>query len=119
MVWKLDKKRPVCPQICEHICVAIASGALSAGERLPSIRDIAVEAGVNPNTVQHSFATLESEGILYSVRGSGWFVSEDTKGAQIMREKLLQEKTAEFFETLGALGMDSESIKQYVKEWNQ
>ena len=53
----LDKKRPICPQLCEQICVNIACGRYKEGERMPSVREMALEAGVNPNTVQHALWT--------------------------------------------------------------
>lgn len=117
MEWTLDKKRPLCPQICEQICVHIACGKFAPHERLLSVREVAVEAGVNPNTVQHSFETLASMGILYSERGSGWYVSEDFTAAKQMLESLIRNKTAAYFAEMKALGLDSAQIKQYVKEW--
>ena len=119
MIWTLDKKRPICPQICEQICVRIACGRFAPGERLLSVREVALEAGVNPNTVQRSFETLEQQGILYSVRGSGWFVNEDISPAKETLVRLLEEKTAAYFEAMGTLGLDPEAIKNYVKEWKQ
>ncbi len=118
MVWKLDKKRPVCPQLCEQLCVFIAAGELQAEERLPSVRELAVQAGVNPNTVQRSFETLEQQGILFSVRGSGWYVSADTTLARQTLERLLAEKTAAFFAEMHALGLSAEETKSYVKEYD-
>ena len=81
MTWTLDKSRPICPQICELICVAVANGELAAGERLLSVREIALLAGVNPNTVQKSFEELERRGVIHSVRCSGWYVNENTSAA--------------------------------------
>ena len=119
MEWILDKKRPLCPQICEQICAHIACGRLQPGERLLSVREVAVEAGVNPNTVQRSFEILEGQGILYSVRGSGWFAAEDTTAAKQSVSALQQEKTAAYFAAMSALGLTSDQIKNYVKEWTE
>ncbi len=83
-----------------------------------SVRDVALLAGVNPNTVQKSFEQLEAAGILYSQRGSGWFVSEDKTKASEMIERLYDEKTREFFTQMSALGMNNEKIKEYVLKWN-
>ena len=118
MDWQLDKKRPLCPQICEQICVRIACGTLAPGEKLISVRELAVEAGVNPNTVQHSFEQLEQEGILYSVRGLGWFVDSDISAAKQTLQRLIREKTESYFAAMGALGLNAEETKNYVKEWN-
>ena len=54
MIWSLDKNRPLCPQICEQICVSIANGTFLPGSRLMSVREMAISAGVNPNTVQRA-----------------------------------------------------------------
>lgn len=116
--WKLDKTRPICPQICEQICVRIASGEFKPNERLMSVREVAVTAGVNPNTVQKSFEQLDAKGIIYSVRGSGWFVSAETVTAKDEVDQLVRSKTADYFDQMNALGMDNSEIKQYVKEWN-
>jgi len=117
MSWKLDKARPICPQICEQISVKIAGGEYKPGERLMSVREVAVSAGVNPNTVQKSFEQLEAKGIIYSVRGSGWYVSDDIKHAEDDLKELYRSKTEDYFTQMNALGMDNNSVKTYVKEW--
>lgn len=117
MNWVLDKKRPICPQICEQICVHIAGGRFAPGEKLLSVREVAVEAGVNPNTVQRSFEELERQGVLYSVRGSGWYVAEDINVARETLKHLLEVKTATYFEQMSALGLTPEETKKYVEEW--
>ena len=119
MSWNLDKTRPICPQMCEQICVKIASGEFKPEERLMSVREVAVAAGVNPNTVQKSFEQLETKGIIYSVRGSGWFVSAQTDTAKEAVDELIVSKTADYFSQMNALGMDNGQIKNYVKEWTQ
>lgn len=118
MEWKLDRARPVCPQIYEQICVGIASGELSPGERLMSVREVALAAGVNPNTVQKSFEELERSGVVYSVRGSGWFVSEDTGVAKEKIGSIISSKVASFFEDMTRLGLDAADIKKCVEEYS-
>ena len=117
--WTLDKTRPICPQMCEQICVKIASGEFAPGARLMSVREVAVSAGVNPNTVQKSFEQLELKGIIYSVRGSGWFVSAETETAKEEVSELIRSKTADYFGQMNALGMDNCETKRYVKEWEE
>ena len=119
MVWTLNKDRPLCPQICEQICVGIAGGEFQPDQRLMSVREVAVAAGVNPNTVQRAFEELERGGILYSVRGSGWFVGADISRAKAVLETIIGEKTATYFKEMGALGVASEAVKAYVKEWSE
>ena len=113
----LDKNRPVCPQICEILCVDIVGGVYPPEGRLPSVRELAVSFGVNPNTVQRALETMEEQGLLYSVRGSGWFVQQDISRARQVLHRLRTEKTAEFFRAMAALGMSDDGIKDFVKEW--
>lgn len=118
MEWNLDKKLPLCPQICEHLCVEIALKRIRPGEKIPSVREAAMAAGVTPNTVQHAYETLESEGVLFSIRGSGWFATADSSVAQATIDRVIQKKTEAYFTAMKVLGMTDEEIKQYVKEWN-
>lgn len=117
MEWKLDKNRPICPQLCEQLCAQIAAGELKPGQKLMSVREAAVAAGVNPNTVQRAFEQLEHQGVLSSVRGAGWFVSKDTEPARDMRQTLVQEKLAAFFGEMTCLGLTPEETKKLVEEW--
>ena len=114
---KLDKKKPLCPQLCEQICINIANGIYKDGGRLPSVRELAVTAGVNPNTAQRAYETLETQGVIYSVRGSGWYVVEDEAQSEKVMSNLLKEKTEEYFEAMLSFGLSKEQIKEYVKEW--
>lgn len=117
MKWTLDKSKALCPQICEKVCLEIALGKFNSGEKMMSVRETALLAGVNPNTVQKAFETLEQDGILYSVRGSGWYVCEDISRAKETLDTFIYEKTSDYFAALYSLGMDTDSIKNYVKEW--
>lgn len=117
MEWRLDKNKPLCPQIGEQLCLRIAVGEFRAGERLLSVREVALAAGVNPNTVQRSFESLEQEGILYSVRGSGWYVAEDISRARAALERMWAEKTAAYVQEMTALGMNLDEVKNFVAAW--
>lgn len=117
MDWIIDKTRPICPQICEQLCLRVAAGQFAPNKKILSVREIAVAAGVNPNTVQRSLEELENRGVLYSVRGSGWFVGENIAQAREVLDGILAKKTADYFEAMRILGMDSTAVKEYVKEW--
>ena len=119
MHWELDKNRPLCPQLCEQVCTHIALGHMTPGEKLPSVRELALSAGVNPNTVQKAFDTLEAQGILLSQRGSGWYVSENVSAAKQALEQLLLQKTEEYFSAMQALGMTAEETRRYVAQWQK
>ena len=113
----LDKNKPLCPQICEHICLDVALGELKPNERIKSVREAAVAVGVNPNTMQRSYETLEQEGILYSVRGTGWFVSDSADKARNTLDALRREKAQTFFKEMKNLGLSTEEAINYIKEW--
>ncbi|MBQ8768484.1 MAG: GntR family transcriptional regulator [Oscillospiraceae bacterium] len=119
MDWIIDKSRPICPQICEQLCLRVAAGQFAPHEKILSVREIAVAAGFNPNTVQRSLEELEGKGVLYSVRGSGWFVGEDIAQAKEVLSGILAKKTADYFAAMQILGMDAAAVKEYVKEWKE
>ena len=117
MLWNLDKSRPLCPQLCQLLCARIVAGEILPGQKILSVRELALAAGVNPNTVQSAFNQLEQQGILYSVPGAGWFAAEDTAAAINMQQRLVKERTAAFFAELSSLGIPAADIKELVKEW--
>lgn len=115
MKWSLDKNRPICPQICEILCVMIASKEVGPNEKLMSVREVALAAGVNPNTVQKSFEQLESEGLVYSARGLGWFVTENTEIATAAVDRLAKEKTEQYITEMARIGIPTEELMNYIK----
>ena len=117
MNWTLDKNRPICPQICQQLCARIAAGEFLPQQRLMSVREVALAAGVNPNTVQRAFEQLEQQGVLYSVRGAGWYVAANTDAAHTMQQDLVQDAVQEFFDKMHSLGISPEETKSIVKEW--
>lgn len=118
MAWILDKSRPICPQICEMICLRISRGEYAPNERIPSVRDIAIEAGVNPNTVQKALTILTEQGMIYPMRGSGMYVNDNTVKASDKIDELRKKKTFEYFKEMEMLGLTSDEIKKYVEEWD-
>ena len=87
MAWKFDEKSPIYAQIAQHIKMQIVSNHIKSGDQLPTVRDYAEEAGVNPNTMQRAFIELEREGMVYSQRTAGRFVTQD---AELIAEKRLE-----------------------------
>ena len=117
MDWTLDKSRPICPQLCEIISAAVAKGEFPAGEKLLSVREIALLAGVNPNTVQKSLEELERRGIIHSVRCSGWYVNENPDAAHEEIKALRKKKTEEYIAAMIQLGCEADDIIQYLNEF--
>ena len=116
MNWMLDKSRPICPQICELICASVANGEFSAGEKLLSVREVALLAGVNPNTVQKSFEELERRGVIHSVRCSGWYVNENTSAAVEELGALRIKKTEEYLAEMSQLGCSPDEVIEYINK---
>ena len=115
---KLSKSRAIGPQLCEQLCASIAAGDVKPGQRLMSVREIAMNLGVNPNTVQHALETLGQQGILYSQQGSGWYISEDTTAACALHQKTVQGKLDSFFREMEQMGLSPEETKKLVEEWS-
>ena len=92
MAWELDSDRPIFIQIVERIQMEIISGKYSPGDKLPSVRDLAAVAAVNPNTMQKALTELERTGLVYSQRTSGRFITEDAKMIEELKNNLAQEQ---------------------------
>ncbi len=84
-------KRPIYEQIVDRLRALIAGGALEPDEKLPSVRALAVDLSINPNTIQRAYSELEREGFIYSVKGRGNFVRADQDLLLIQQEKLLED----------------------------
>lgn len=104
MQWVLDSERPVYIQLVEQIQAGIISGQYKPGDRLPSVRDLAAEATVNPNTMQRALAELERVGLVYANRTSGRFITPDEAMIGKLREQSAQQQAASFLEKLQQLG---------------
>ena len=115
MQWNLSDDRPIYVQLMETITLAITSGELPAGSRLPSVRDLAAEAGVNPNTMQRALAELERSGLLYSQRTAGRFVTD--QAAQITEKKteLAMEQIRVFLSAMQDMGYTAEQALELTR----
>lgn len=116
MKWRINKSSPICPQIYEQICVFISNGEFKPDDKIYSVRELSLLIGVTPNTIQKSYELLSKDGIIYSVRSSGWFVSSDTKKAKEVVEIIKEKKVVEFFEKMLQIGFDEEMTLSYLKE---
>lgn len=104
MSWDLKSDRPIYSQLIEQIEIKICSGIFAPGSKLPSVRELAQEAAVNPNTMQKALSILEEDGLLYTNRTSGRFITEDAKLIQQAKHKLAQDQISEFLEKMKSLG---------------
>ena len=115
MAWELDADRPIYAQLVERIQKEIVSGKYQPGEKLPSVRDLAAVAAVNPNTMQKALSELEREGVLYSQRTAGRFVAEQKTGGTSMREELSQKHIQAFVDSMRTLGYADGEIVTVLK----
>ncbi len=116
MEWKLTDDRPIWMQLSEQLSRQIISGVYPPGGKLPSVRDLAAQAGVNPNTMQRSLAQLESEGLTVSNRTAGRMVTEDTAVIDAARRRMARQILSTFFTAMAELGLTREQAIQLLKE---
>ena len=110
MQWQFSNDAPIYTQLIQQVKVGIVTGAFPPGERLPSVRDLATEAGVNPNTMQRALAELERDGLVYSQRTAGRFVTEDNTMINTAKRSLAQRHVKTFLEAMLQLGFQKEEI---------
>ncbi len=120
MAWSFSSTKPVYIQIAERIITSVISGEYKSGEQIPSVRQLALEAAVNPNTVQHAFSELENEGIIVSRGTLGRFVTEDTAIIENCRQKQAEQTVDNFIEKIKTLSVGKDEIITMIGEkWNE
>lgn len=107
--------RPIYEQIRDELRKLIVTGALGADDKLPSVRALATQLAINPNTIQRAYNELESEGYIYSVPGKGSFAAENA-GADSHRREELTRQVRELLTELRYLGMSQEALAELIKE---
>lgn len=114
MAWVLDSGRPIYAQIIERVQLDIVTGRYQPGEKLPSVRDLAAQAAVNPNTMQKALSELEQSGLLYTQRTNGRFITEDKELIQRIKSDLAAIQVREFLTKMQQLGLDDSEILQLI-----
>ena len=116
MSWNLNSERPIYAQIIERTTLDIISGIYLPGAKLPSVRDLAQDAGVNPNTMQKALSELERTGLVLSQRTSGRFITEDLTMIEKTKQNLASLQIREFLEKMEHLGFTKETIIQLIEQ---
>ena len=120
MAWILDDTRPIYLQIEDLIKTNIIAGVYQPGQKLPSVRDLAAEASVNPNTMQKALTELERSGLVYTQRTSGRFITEDISKMTELKEQLAREQIQLFLKYMEHLGLSRDDIRRLLeKEWRE
>lgn len=116
MAWNLDSDRPIYAQLVERIQMQIVSGYYPPGGKLPSVRELAATAAVNPNTMQKAFAELERNGLLVTQRTNGRTVTEDAKLIKDIRQNLAKEHVDLFFSKMKELGYTEREVLELIEK---
>lgn len=117
MAWKFDNNIPIYVQITNIIKLQIVTKQLKSGDQLPTVRDLAETAGVNPNTVQRALSDLETEGFVYSVRTTGRFVTDNAELIAQTRIELAQNELENFVSNMLDLGFEASELTQQLDNY--
>lgn len=112
MSWNLDSDRPIFQQIIEQIQTDILSGRYAPGDKLPSVRELAMTAAVNPNTMQKALSELERSGLVYTQRTSGRFITEDAGMIELLKERKAKELIDAFLDGMQRIGYSKQDAAQ-------
>ena len=114
MEYQFDNDKPIYLQMVELIKTEIISGRLKSGEKIPSVRELAVQAKVNPNTVQKALAERERCGLIYTERTNGKFVTENKSIIKAYRDGIINEKVESFLKDMIHIGVNEDEIREYL-----
>ena len=114
------EKRSIYMQIADYMCENILSGSWHESDRIPSIREMAVETEVNPNTVMRTYGYMQEKGVIYNKRGIGYFIHEDAVNLtrDMVREEFIRNELPYFFKRMSMLGISIEELRGLHAEQN-
>ncbi len=115
------EKQAIYKQIADYFAARIIEGSWTADEKVPSVRQLAVELEVNPNTVMRTYTYLQDNEVIYNKRGIGFFVNPKAKPIllKLLRERFIQEELPEVFKTIDLLEIDFSELESLYEKWNQ
>ena len=116
MDYIFDNERPIYIQLVEKIRIEIVSGKLKSGERIPSVRELSLTARVNPNTMQKALVELENEGLVYTERTNGKFVTNNKGLIEKIKKEMAKEKVNNYINDMQNIGINYEDAVKYLQE---
>ena len=116
MNWKIDSSRAIYPQIGEGFIMALISGELTAGQKLPSVRELASDAAINPNTMQRALAELERRELVENKRTTGKFVTNDIQAITDIKKEYAGKQVKKFITVMKEIGYTPDEIINIIKE---
>lgn len=117
MNYIFDNDRPIYIQLVEQLKIEIISEKLKAGERIPSVRELALITKVNPNTMQKALTELEEEGLIYTERTNGKFVTQDKKLIEKMKNELAKTNVGKYLNDMKNIGINYQQAITYLQEF--
>ena len=118
MAWKFDSVTPIFKQIVDEITLRIIKGDYPMGEKLSSVRDLAVEAGVNPNTMQRALAEIELTGLVETKRGDGRYITENGEIISKFKSEYIGDNAKKFLKLMNEFGFTKEDVIDYLQKTN-
>ncbi len=115
MNFIFDNDRPIYIQLVEQLKECIVAGKFKAGEKLPSVREFAMQIKVNPNTVQKALAEIENQKLIYTERTNGKFVTENEELIENVKKELANQKVQKYFQDMNKLGINKEDAITYLQ----
>lgn len=115
MNWSFDNDRPIYKQLVEQLEIAIITGIYKSGDKLPSVRDLALETKVNPNTMQKALQALETLGLVNTQRTSGRYITNDQSLLDAVKQDMAQQNVHSFLLGMRKLGITEEEAIAYIK----
>ena len=116
MDYIFDNDRPIYIQLVEKLRIEIISDKLKPGERIPSVRELALTTKVNPNTMQKALVELENEGLIYTERTNGKFVTDNKQLIEKIKKELAKEKVNNYLNDMKNIGINYEEAVKYLQE---
>ena len=116
MEFNFEIDRPIYIQLVEQLKSYIILGELQPGSRIPSVREFALQAKVNPNTMQKALMELEDDGLIYTERTNGKFVTENKDLIEKVKKELAQQVTSKYIGSMKKLGISKQEVKKYLEE---
>ncbi|MDO4620801.1 MAG: GntR family transcriptional regulator [Lachnospiraceae bacterium] len=116
-MWEFKDSSPIYLQIIAIIRTGILNSTYPPGSKLPAVRELALQAGVNPNTMQRALSELERDGLIHTERTNGRFVTEDQTVLQTLARQMAEERISELFQQLRNLGLTDTQIIDMVQNW--
>lgn len=114
-----ETRKPIYLQIADYVYENIITGVWHEDDRIPSIREMAVEAEVNPNTITRTFSHLQDQGVIYNQRGIGYFISEgaEQKTRELLRREFVETELPHLFKRISLLGLDWSELEPLYEQW--